>query len=88
MYATALLTAHQSTSIVPTRKIPLTYGVETITGFFKMCKKSEILCFIFTPPVRPITRFCYKVPLLSIAAQNYSIPKPMLPLEQLTTSSP
>lgn len=70
------------------RKTPLTHRVETVTGVFYDVQEKQGLCLTFIPPASPVARFGTKAPLLSAAAQNYSTPKPELPLEGLSASSP
>lgn len=59
----SLLTAHKSTSIVPTRKTPLTHRVETITRFFMCKKKPQVFVFHLHPSSKPQARFCDQSPI-------------------------
>lgn len=77
----------QSWSRVPT-ETPLTFQVETITGVVYDVQEKQGLCFTCISPASPVADFGTKVPLLYAAAQNYSTPKPELPLERAFSLKP
>lgn len=77
----------QSSSSAPTER-SLTYQGETISGVVYDVQEKQDLRFTFISPASPVADFGTTAPLLSAAAQNYSTPKPVLPLEGLSASSP
>lgn len=82
----AVLTAHRVQAVHLQKD---TFNIlRQLLAFFMMCKKSKVCVSPSFPQQALLPDFGTKAPLLSAAAQNYSTPKPELPLEGLSASSP